>query len=226
MASGLILVVEDERNIRELVRVALETHGYRVITAADGEQALVQARQTPPDLVVLDLMLPKLDGWDVTRHLRATSDVPIIMLTARREESDRVAGLELGADDYVPKPFSPRELVARIGAVLRRSRGNQRPRVASFGPIRLDQQTRRVTVNDQPVLLRPREFDLLAMLLSAPDVVFTRNQLLTEIWGFDGAESTRTVDVHASQLRARLEGSGVTIESVRGVGYRLARVGG
>lgn len=222
MASGIILVVEDERNIRDLVRYALESAGYRVHTAGDGQEALAAVARQQPDLVVLDLMLPIVDGWEVARRLRATGDLPIIMVTALRDEVDRVAGLELGADDYVLKPFSPRELVARVGAVLRRTRGAQRRRVVSVGDIHLNYDTRRVTLRDTPVPLRPREFDFLAALLAAPDVVFTRDQLLQQVWGGDGAENTRTVDVHASQLRARLEGSGITIEAVRGIGYRLS----
>ncbi len=224
MASGTIVVIEDERNIRDLIRVALEADGYRVLSAVDGVEGLTIIQQRLPDLVVLDLMLPKVDGWEVARSLRKSFDVPIIIVSARRDEIDRVAGLELGADAYVVKPFSPRELVARVGAVLRRSRSTQRVRTLEVGAVRVDLDRRRVTINDIVVEMRPREFELLVIFLAHPEIVLSREQILREIWGTDGSESTRTVDVHASQLRTRLEGSGLVIESLRGVGYRLTQV--
>jgi DNA-binding response OmpR family regulator len=216
-----ILVVDDEPKITRLVRDYLESAGFTVVTAADGREALMRARTDHPDLVVLDLGLPQLDGLDVTRRLRRDGDLPIIMLTARDDETDKLIGLELGADDYVTKPFSPRELVARLRAVLRRTGANpdaaERPKVV--GPLTLDPGRRSVTVDGEPVQLTSTEFDLLAHLVSRPGRVFTREELLSAVWGYASHSGTRTVDVHVAQVRAKLGAAGTLIRTHRGVGY-------
>ena len=217
-----ILVVDDERNIVELARMYLEAEGYRVVTAADGKEALAQVQATRPALVVLDLMLPELDGWEVCRRLRAESDLPIIMLTARSDDVDKIVGLELGADDYVTKPFNPRELVARVRAVLRRAAPTVKAdRSLTLGQLTIDPASREVTIAGRPVRLRTKEFDLLYALARHRGIVLSRNQLLDLVWGYDFYGETRTVDVHVAQLRRKLKGSGVEIETVRGVGYKL-----
>jgi phosphate regulon transcriptional regulator PhoB len=222
-----ILVVDDEPHIVELVRYNLLQEGYDVSTAADGETALTKARSEKPDLVVLDIMLPGLHGVEVCRRLRRESGVPIIMLTARSGEQERVVGLESGADDYVTKPFSPRELVARVRAVLRRrvrevSAPAQDP--VRVGGLLLDPATHEVTLNGRPVDLTAREFDLLLLLMRHPNRVFTRDFLLEHLWGHDFYGSTRTVDMHVSRLREKIEddpASPTYIATVRGVGYKL-----
>ncbi len=217
-----ILVVDDERNIVELVKLYLEKDGFAVVAARDGREALSLAERHDPDLVVLDLMLPELDGWEVTRELRRRGDTPIIMLTARGDDVDRIVGLELGADDYLVKPFNPRELVARVRAVLRRTGGAARgTRPIELGPLRVDPRRREAYVGSRRLELRPREFDLLAALARDPGVVLTRNVLLESVWGTDFPGETRTVDVHVAALRTKLGGDGPPIETVRGVGYRL-----
>ena len=217
-----ILVVDDERNIVELARLYLSREGYNVLASGNGREALEIVREKRPDLVVLDIMLPEMDGWEVCRRLRQESDVPIIMLTARGEDVDRIVGLELGADDYVVKPFNPRELVARIKAVLRRSRAGVRAgQVHEIGDMRIDPAKREVWVKGKRTGLRTKEFDLLLALAEHRGIVLTREQLLARAWGFDYYGQTRTVDVHVAQLRKRLRGSGAVIETVRGVGYRL-----
>ena len=217
-----ILVVDDEPKIRELVRLYLEQAGYVVAEAADGPEALERHARIAPDLVVLDLMLPGLDGMEVTREIRRRAETPILMLTARAEEIDRILGLELGADDYLPKPFHPRELVARVKAILRRAEGGARPdRPLEAGTLRIDPRRREVTVAGRPIALRPREYDLLAALARDPGVVWSRDDLLTQVWGTDYPGETRTVDVHVSALRARLGPDGPAIEAVKGIGYRL-----
>ncbi|MDX1688895.1 MAG: response regulator transcription factor [Candidatus Promineifilaceae bacterium] len=224
MSDQTILVVDDEANIRELARLYLEKEGYTVVTATDGEQALAQARQDPPALMVLDLMLPKMDGRDVCRQIRADSDLPIIMLTARDEDVDKIVGLELGADDYVTKPFNPRELVARVRAVLRRAAGRpdeQREEVRELDNVRLDPAAREVTVDGQRVELRAKAFDLLMALIDHPNMVLSREQLLDKVWGYDYYGRTRTVDVHIAHLRDKLDESDVTIETVWGKGYKV-----
>ena len=222
MAKERILVVDDEHNIVELAQMYLEQAGYVVETAHDGQEALTCVRHSHPALVVLDLMLPGLDGWEVCRHLRAESDVPIIMLTARSDDIDRIVGLELGADDYVTKPFNPRELVARVGAVLRRYRGGARlERPVTVGKLIIDPGAREARVGDRALDLRPKEFDLLLSLGEHHGQVMSRDQLLDLVWGYGFPGGTRTVDAHISHLRARLVGSGVTIETYRGIGYKL-----
>ena len=221
-----ILVVDDEPSILELVRFALERDGFEVVTAADGETALRQFQARPADLVILDLMLPGKDGFEVFRELRKMSQVPVIMLTARASETDRVLGLEFGADDYMTKPFSPRELVARVKAVLRRveHREPDENQVLRVGEITLDPLRHRVTVGDREVQLAPREFELLRMLMANKGVVLNRDLLLEKVWGYDYAGDTRTVDVHVVRLRQKLEpdpSHPTYIETVRGVGYRM-----
>ncbi len=231
MADGdkHILVVEDDPKTADLVAMYLAREGYRPRVAHDGRQALALARQYPPVLVVLDLMLPKMDGWEVCRRLRQQSDVPVIMLTARGDEIDRVAGLTMGADDYVVKPFSPRELVARVQAVLRRSRGAERrsaPRVLVHGDLTLDTEKRRLTVGGQPVALTPHEYALLKALMAAPGRVFSRDELLARLYpDGDAVVIDRVVDVHIGKLRQKIEPSPATpahILTVRGMGYRFA----
>ena len=222
MAGETILVVDDEKNIVELARLYLEDAGYVVESAYDGAEALAKIRSLRPALVVLDLMLPKIDGWEVCRRVRATSDVPIIMLTARSEDVDKIVGLELGADDYLTKPFNPRELVARVRAVLRRYERAAKPtRAIHIGQMTIDPARREVTVAGKPIKLRAKEFDLLLALAQHRGLVLSRNQLLDLVWGYDFYGSTRTVDVHIARLREKLAGSGVVIETVRGVGYKL-----
>ena len=217
-----ILVVDDERNIVELVRLYLEKEGFAVVAASDGEQALALYERTGPDLVVLDLMLPKLDGFEVCRELRRRGDVPILMLTARSEDVDAIVGLELGADDYVTKPFNPRALVARVKAILRRtdvtSKGG---RPIEVGNLRIDPRRREATVGPRRLELRAREFDLLAALARDPGVVLTRDALLEDVWGTDFPGETRTVDVHVAEVRKKLGEDGPQVETVRGIGYRL-----
>lgn len=222
-----VLVVDDEPHIVELVRYNLLQEGYEVSIAGDGESVLAKARTEKPDLVVLDIMLPGLDGVEVCRRLRRESAVPIIMLTARGGEQERIAGLESGADDYVVKPFSPLELIARVRAVLRRrvrevsSPAHEPLRV---GGLNLDPVTRGVTVNGRPVDLTAREFDLLRILMRHPNRVFTRDFLLEHLWGHDFYGTTRTVDMHISRLREKIEddpSSPTYIATVRGVGYKL-----
>ena len=224
--SKTVLLVDDEPKIVEVVGDYLRDAGFSVITAADGEGALASARARPPDLVVLDLGLPGLDGLDVTRELRRSSPVPIIMLTARREETDRVLGLELGADDYLVKPFSPRELVARVRAVLRRSEGPhiERERFV-VGDVEVDTGRRQVTVRDREVELTATEFDVLVELARQPGRVFTRGQLLGAIHGVAVESYERTVDAHIKNIRRKLEPDPRRpryLLTVHGVGYRFA----
>jgi two-component system alkaline phosphatase synthesis response regulator PhoP len=217
-----ILVVDDEPNIVELLRLYLEQEGFAVLAAADGETALALAAREAPDLVILDLMLPRLDGFEVTRRLRRTTDVPLLMLTARSEDVDSIVGLELGADDYVTKPSNPRALVARVKAILRRAEARpHRAGPIEVGDLRVDPARREASVGERRLDLRPREFDLLLALAAEPGVVLSRDRLLSEVWGTDFAGETRTVDVHVAEVRRRLGDDGPTIETVRGVGYRL-----
>jgi DNA-binding response OmpR family regulator len=223
-----IVVVDDDPNIREVVELYLRREGYTVVSAADGDAALRQIRQYQPDLVVLDLMLPKLSGTEVCRRIQAERRVPVIMLTAKGEEQDRIIGLGLGADDYVVKPFSPRELVARVGAVLRRVSELTTPRaeekVLAFGTLRIVPSAREVTVDGQPIALSAREFDLLYYLASNPNRVFTRDQLMDAIWGYTFAADPSTVTVHMHRLREKIEADPTQphyLLTVWGVGYRF-----
>ena len=222
MAKETILVVDDERNIVELAQMYLEQAGYRVDSASDGQEALTRARHRRPALVVLDLMLPGIDGWEVCRRLRVEADVPIIMLTARSDDVDRIVGLELGADDYVTKPFNPRELVARVRAVLRRYQGAIRPQqTLVVGQLSVDAGSREARVGSDLLELRPKAFDLLLALVEHAGLVMSRDQLLDLVWGYGFPGGTRTVDAHISHLRARLVGSDIIIETHRGIGYKL-----
>jgi DNA-binding response OmpR family regulator len=221
-----VLVVDDEHTIREVVVRYLERDGYRTLEAADGDRARELLERDAPDLVVLDLMLPGTDGLELCRWIRSRSQLPVIMLTARGEESDRIVGLELGADDYVTKPFSPRELAARVRTVLRRAepsvRENER---LSFDGLVLDGQSREVTRNDKPVRLTAKEFDLLWFLASHPRRVFSRDDLMRRIWGYSAALDTGTLTVHVRRLREKLEDDPSRprhLETVWGIGYRFS----
>ncbi len=224
MPNERILVVDDEANIIDLAKLYLQREGFEVHTATDGLEALEKIQTGGMNLVILDIMLPEVDGFEVCRRTRAESDVPIIMLTARDEDVDKIVGLELGADDYLTKPFNPRELVARVKAILRRV--DRAPRTDS-SPIRLedvsiDPGSREVEVAGQRVDLRTKEFDLLLAFAENKGIVLSREQLLNLVWGYDFYGQTRTVDVHVAHLRKRLAGSeSVRIETVTGVGYKL-----
>lgn len=221
MAGETILIVDDEPHIIELTSLYLRNAGYAVHAAADGAEALKQIARLKPALIVLDIMLPEVDGWDVCRRTRAQSDVPIIMLTARDDDVDKIVGLELGADDYLTKPFNPRELVARVKAVLRRRAPAPQSQALAIGDLRLDVARREIHVGDSALELRPREFDLLTALVEHQGIVLSREQLLSLVWGYDYFGETRTVDVHIAHLRDKLAGSSVHIDTVWGVGYKL-----
>jgi two-component system alkaline phosphatase synthesis response regulator PhoP len=224
MSDESVLLVDDEPAILKLARMYLEREGYRVHEARDGEAALRAVEEVRPAAMVLDLMLPKIDGMEVCRRLRAAkADVAILMLTARSEDVDKIVGLELGADDYLTKPFNPRELVARVKAILRRGARthNDAERAIEVGDLRIDSRRREARVKDRAIALRTQEFELLLVLASEPGRVFTREQLLQDAWGFDYPGQTRTVDVHVGQLRRKLGDSAVKIETVTGVGYKL-----
>jgi len=220
-----ILIVDDEPAIVELAQLYLQKNDFETVTASDGIEALVQVKQARPDLVILDLMLPGLDGWEVCKRLRAEGDIPIIMLTARSDDVDKIVGLELGADDYVTKPFNPRELVARVKAILRRKRGRVSAArdgdLIRLGDLSIDAARRVVTLRDESVALRGKEFDLLLTLARHLEIVLSREQLLDQVWGYDYVGGTRTVDVHVSSLRQKLAESRVKIETVWGIGYKL-----
>ena len=244
-----ILVIEDEANIAQVLRLYLEQAGYTVLTASDGVAGLELHAREHPDLVILDLMLPALDGMEVCRRIRAWANTPILMLTARQGEEDRIAGLELGADDYLVKPFSPREVVSRVKAILRRvqivaaqseeheSSSLTHPRleqakgereILRFGRLVINIPARRVEVNGHTIALTVKEFDLLVTLASAPDRVFTRESLLNQVWGFTYLGDGRTVDVHIGTLRKKIEsvpGAPHVIKTVWGVGYKFAPEG-
>ncbi|WP_276840352.1 response regulator transcription factor [Anaerovibrio lipolyticus] len=223
-----ILAVDDEDSIRELLSIQLQKNGYEVLTAADGQAALVKARAA--DLIILDVMMPKVDGFAVCRQLKSdtlTMAIPIIMLTAKAEEIDKVLGLELGADDYLVKPFSLRELMARIKAVMRRTKQNNVPpqQILHVGELQLDIASYQAIIKGQPLPLTPKEFELLKLLLTNPDKAFSRDELLTHIWGYEYYGDTRTVDVHIRHLRAKLTVApelADAIETVRSVGYRFS----
>ncbi len=225
-----ILLVDDEPTLRETLAEALEAEGFRVVTAADGREALARFREVHPDLVVLDLMLPELSGIEVCRIIRQESGVPILMLTAKTGEVDKVVGLELGADDYVTKPFSLRELTARIRAILRRTeQAATAPAVTvELGPLVVDLAGHRLLRDGQAVPLKPKAFELLAFLVSNPGQVFSRDQLLEQVWGYEYGGESRTVDVHVHWLRSAIEADPAEpawIQTVRGVGYVFRRAG-
>lgn len=220
-----VLVVDDEPMVLEVVTAYLERDGFQVVTATSGREALAAIEKARPDLVVLDVMLPEIDGFDVLGRIRRTSDTPVILLTARTEEPDRVLGLELGADDYVVKPFSPRELAARVRSVLRRSQPRRADATAEFGELKIDGVTREVTLRGEVVPTTPKEFDLLAYLSSSPRQVFSRSQLLEHVWDSSADfQDPSTVTVHVRRLRQKLEADAENprwLHTVWGVGYRF-----
>jgi two-component system alkaline phosphatase synthesis response regulator PhoP len=226
MSDMRILVVDDEANIVQLARLYLEREGFKVLSVADGRAALQAVETAPPALVVLDVMLPEMDGFEVCRRLRAQdNNVPILMLTARDEDFDKILGLELGADDYMTKPFNPRELVARVKAILRRGERVQTAQTETevlwAGDLTIDTGRREVQVGGALVNLRTQEFEVLLVLAQHPGQVFSREKLLNLAWGYDFFGQTRTVDVHVAQLRRKLAASKARIETVTGVGYKL-----
>jgi two-component system OmpR family response regulator len=226
-ADDKILIVEDDRNLLDAIKYNLRREGYEVVMATDGSEALEVARREKPDLIILDIMLPKINGFDVCRILRKEMTVPILMLTAKAEETDKIVGLEIGADDYVTKPFSLRELLARVRAMLRRAKMVEtQPQGAllKVGDIEVDIARHRITVSGKIVELTPKEFDLLAFLARNRGLVFSREQLLEKVWGYDYAGDTRTVDVHIRWLRQKIEpdpGRPKYLITVRGAGYKL-----
>lgn len=227
MENQKVLVVDDDKNISELLRLYLVKEGYSVMVAHDGEEAVKAFRQSQPDIVLLDIMLPKLDGWSVCREIRRDSQVPVIMVTAKGEVFDKVLGLELGADDYVVKPFDTKEVVARIKAVLRRvqtaSGDTKKIKEVTTDNLTVSLHNYEVKINDRRVEMPPKELELLYFLASSPNRVFTRDQLLDEVWGFDYFGDSRTVDVHIKRLREKLEGVSQkwSLKTVWGVGYKF-----
>jgi DNA-binding response OmpR family regulator len=222
MERGTVLVVDDEPNIADLIELYLRRDGYRVVKADSGEDGLRAVQDHRPRLVILDVGLPDIDGLEVCRRLRSTSAIPVIFLTARDTEVDRVLGLELGADDYVTKPFSPAELVARVKAVLRRAEGGgvAAPELIQVGGVTIDVGRREVRVAEEPVAFTTKEFELLKFLAERPGLAMSRQQILDGVWGYDWFGDVRTVDVHIAQVRKKL-GEAVQIKTVRGIGYRL-----
>jgi two-component system response regulator ResD len=221
--AGTVLLVEDEPSVGELVRGYLMRNGYRVVWVRSGEEALVELDRHRVRIVLLDIGLPGKDGFDVCREMRTRSNVPILMLTARDEEPDRIVGLEVGADDYLTKPFSPRELVARMKAILRRSEPQEgKEKTVSLGDVVLDRESHDVTVAGTPVELTAKEFDLLAYFMAHPDIVVSRDVLLERVWGQEYPGGTRTVDVHVAQVRRKLDRPDL-IRTLRGTGYKAAQ---
>lgn len=226
MASGKILIVDDDLNICELLRLYLEKEGFETNVANDGESAVEKAGKYAPDLILLDIMLPKLDGWQVCREIRKTSETPIIMLTAKGETFDKILGLELGADDYICKPFDTKEVIARIKAVLRRSADTDKPsavKEVNYDKLRINLTNYELTVNDKRIDTPPKELELIYHLASNPNRVYTRDQLLDEVWGFDYYGDSRTVDVHVKRIREKLENVSTEweLKTVWGVGYKF-----
>ena len=223
-AAVKVVIIDDDEHIRELAALYLEKEGFHVAFALDGTSAGNIVQKEQPSLVVLDLMLPGKSGYDVCKEIRQKSNVPILMLTARDEDVDKIVGLELGADDYLTKPFNPRELVARIKAILRRAdaaQGQPAGSVIRAGALIIDKQRREASADDRRLVLRTKEFDLLSTLAESAGIVLTREQLLDRVWGYNFYGETRTVDVHVQHVRAKLAGTGVQISTVRGVGYKL-----
>jgi DNA-binding response OmpR family regulator len=217
-----ILVVDDELNILELVKLYLGNEGYQIETVSRGREAIAKMASVSPDMVILDLMLPDIDGFEVCRQIRSKSNVPILMLTARKEDIDKIVGLEMGADDYLTKPFNPRELTARIRAILRRFQSGQTAsEIVESGNLRIDLARHEACVKGEPLSLRTKEYALLTTLAQNPGIVFSREKLLETVWGFDYYGETRTVDVHINHLREKLSGSNVNIETLRGTGYKM-----
>ncbi len=221
-----ILIVDDEANIRDLAALYLQKESFLIETASTGPEALERFAETSPSLVILDVMMPGMDGFEVCRELRRQTDTPILMLTARNEDIDKIVGLELGADDYMTKPFNPREMVARVKAILRRFEGGRRPQNAlTVGNLKVDKARREVRIDETLLNLRTKEFDLLVAFAESPGIALTRDDLLESVWGYDYAGETRTVDVHVQHLRSKLSGADVTIETLRGVGYKMVEAG-
>ena len=218
-----ILIVEDEANIRELLRLYLEREGYTVIEAENGVEGIKQWKSEKPDMILLDVMMPVMDGWTVCKEIRAESDVPIIMITAKGETADRVSGLEMGADDYIVKPLEMPEVIARVRAVFRRMAPDDAPEKLSFDNLVIDKQAYDLVIKGKRVDAPPKEIELLYYLASSPNRVFTRAQLLDDVWGFDYFGDTRTVDVHIKRLREKLEGVSDKweLKTVWGVGYKF-----
>ena len=218
-----ILIVEDEANIRELLRLYLEREGYTVLEAENGVEGIKKWKSDKPDMLLLDVMMPVMDGWAVCREIRAESDVPIIMLTAKGETADRVSGLEMGADDYIVKPLEMQEVIARVRAVFRRMAPDDAPEKLSFDNLVIDKQAYDLVIKGKRVDAPPKEIELLYFLASSPNRVFTRAQLLDDVWGFDYFGDTRTVDVHVKRLREKLEGVSDKweLKTVWGVGYKF-----
>lgn len=218
-----ILIVEDEANIRELLRLYLEREGYTVLEAENGVEGIKKWKSDKPDMLLLDVMMPVMDGWAVCREIRAESDVPIIMLTAKGETADRVSGLEMGADDYIVKPLEMPEVIARVRAVFRRMAPDDAPEKLSFDNLVIDKQAYDLVIKGKRVDAPPKEIELLYFLASSPNRVFTRAQLLDDVWGFDYFGGTRTVDVHVKRLREKLEGVSDKweLKTVWGVGYKF-----
>jgi DNA-binding response OmpR family regulator len=217
-----ILVVDDEPNIVELAKMYLAREGYRLDSAANGQEAISHYGKNRYDLILLDLMLPDIDGFELCRRIRAKSGVPILMLTARKEDVDKIVGLELGADDYLTKPFNPRELVARIKAILRRYQaGEKEQEILELGRLRIDTARYEASVDSKLLGLRGKEFALLKVFLQHSGLVLSREKLLELVWGYDYYGETRTVDVHVNRLREKLAGAGVSIVTLRGVGYKM-----
>jgi two-component system, OmpR family, alkaline phosphatase synthesis response regulator PhoP len=220
-----ILAVDDEQNILELIKLYLTREGYQVDTVSRGNEALPKLIQFNPDLVILDLMLPDIDGFEICRQIRSKSKVPILMLTARKEDVDKIVGLEMGADDYLTKPFNPRELIARIKAILRRYQsGPPKSELIQIAKLHIDLIGHEVSVENKLLPLRTKEFALLTALAQNVGTVFSREKLLEVVWGFDYYGETRTVDVHINHLREKLVNSGVNIETLRGVGYKMTTI--
>jgi DNA-binding response OmpR family regulator len=223
MDQKTALIIEDDRHIAELLRMYMEKDGFLSRVAGDGPDGLRLYDEAPPDIVLLDLMLPGLDGWEVCREIRARGKTPVIMISAKTETPDKVQGLELGADDYIGKPFDMKEVIARIHAVMRRAPENDRQRRLAFDKLAVDMESFTLTVNGRTVDTPPKELELLHHLASSPNRVFTRNQLLDEVWGFDYFGDSRTVDVHVKRLREKLEGVSEkwSLKTVWGVGYKF-----
>jgi len=227
--SKKALIIEDDDNIAELLRLYLEKDDFEVTTAANGALGISEFERISPDIVLLDLMLPVMDGWEVCREIRAVSKTPILMLTAKGETADKIAGLELGADDYLTKPFEVRELLARVHAIMRRSEPAEvSARVISFDKLTIDMDSFELIIDAKKVEAPPKEMELLFHLASSPNRVYTRNQLLDEVWGFDYFGDSRTVDVHVKRLREKLEGVSEkwSLKTVWGVGYKFELIEG
>ena len=218
-----MLIVEDDEHIAERLTLYMEREGFETASAVDGEEALEKFKSFDPDIVLLDVMIPKLDGWGVLSEIRADSKTPVIMLTAKSELNDKVSGLQMGADDYITKPFEMKEVIARVHAVLRRTGGTEKPRRISFENITIDMESFELIIKGKKVDTPPKELELLFFLASSPNRVYTRDQLLDEVWGFDYFGDSRTVDVHVKRLREKLEGASDkwSLKTVWGVGYKF-----